>query len=129
MKPLIDADLAAITTQHDRVLFNLGVNDIAVGLPAQAQWESDAGYILDAFHAKFPLAKVYVMRVYNQAYPAESDTLDGWVGNVVAARPGWALLGPDERTFLPGNLADDVHPTDAGYVLTAQQWRSVVWGY
>jgi lysophospholipase L1-like esterase len=129
MKPLLTADLAAITTQHDLVLFNLGANDAAAGLPEQVQWEADAGYILDAFHAKWPLAKVYMMRVYRVGYEAACDTVDGWIANVVAARPGWAFLGPDERTFLPGNLVDDVHPTVAGYVLTAQQWRSVVWGY
>jgi lysophospholipase L1-like esterase len=135
MKALIDADLAARTEPAvQAVLFNLGANDMNA-LPAEAVWESDALYIIDAIRAKWPSAKVYIMRPWTRgAGMATANTLAGWIGTVVAARPGGAFLGPDERVFLENGdngvtyTIDGTHPNAAGYALTAAQWKTVL-GY
>jgi lysophospholipase L1-like esterase len=136
MKALIDADLAASTQPAVQyVLFNLGANDMAA-LPAEAVWEADALYIIDALKVKWPSVKVYLMRPWTRpAGMATANTLAGWIATVVAARAGVAYSGPDERVFLENGddgatymVADGIHPNAAGYALTAAQWKTVL-GY
>jgi len=135
MKPLIDADLAANTNPFVQfAVVNLGANDVVAGLPAEAAWEADLGYILDAIKVKWPAAKVYVMRPWRRYYAAGCNTLAGWIATVVGARAAWAFVGPDERVFLENGdngatyTDDGVHPNAAGYSLTAAQWIAVL-GY
>lgn len=114
------------------VLINLGTNDlpgIQSGSITQTPWVNNMGTILDAVHAKWPSAKVYLMRVYWSAYPAAQDTLDDtYIPAVLSGRGAWAFVGPDERTFIPGNTADGTHPNAHGYDLTAAEWQTVM-GY
>jgi len=100
----IDADLAGIATVYADILVNLGANDVVV-LPAEATWKANMGYVLDALHAWRPVARIFVARVWRTAEVADCDTLDGWIGDLVATRP-WAILGVDERTFLEAVSTD-----------------------
>jgi lysophospholipase L1-like esterase len=130
----IDTYLAAYTGEPvESVLVNLGANDVGSAL-AQATWEGQLGYILDAMNAKWPGVKVYVMRPWRRGYAAECNTLATWIANVVGARAAWAFDGPDERVFLENGddgttyTSDGIHPNAAGFALTAVQWQTAL-GY
>lgn len=133
-KAQIDAFLASVTDSDGAkvVLINLGTNDlpgIRAGTITQAAWVSDMGYILDAVHVKWPSALAYLMRVYRSDYTAEQDELDDtYIPAVLATRGAFAFVGPDERTFLPGNVTDTTHPNETGYALTAAEWQTAM-GY
>lgn len=128
----IDAELAASSASPTYILFNLGANDVG-GLPAEATWKADAGYILDAMHAKWPGAIIYMTRAWRRDYGAECNTLAGWIADLVAARD-YCRTGPDERVFLENGddgatyTVDGIHPNAAGYALTAAQWQTAI-GY
>ena len=110
-----------------------GANDANDGV-TEATWKANYGYILDAIHAKWPNALLYVMRPWTRGYNAECDLFAAWIGDLVTARAGWAFLGPDERDFLENGddgvtyTSDGTHPNTAGYALTAAQWQAVM-GY
>jgi lysophospholipase L1-like esterase len=132
----IDASLAAYSSTVDQVrwvLLNIGANDANDGV-TEANWKTNYGYILDAIHAKWPNALLYVMRPWTRGYDAVCDDFAAWIGDLVTARAGWAFLGPDERDFLENGddgvtyTVDGTHPTTAGYALTAAQWQAVM-GY
>jgi len=133
MKALVDADLAAMTTGTPTIImFNLGANDV-VSLPAEATWKANLVYILDAFHAKWSGAKVYVMRPWRRGEAADCNTLATWIAAVIAdGRSAWAFVGPDERVFLEGGddgvtyTVDGIHPNATGYALTGLKWVEVV---
>ena len=133
MQALIDADLAAMTTPPvSKVLFNLGANDMG-GLPAEATWEGNVLYLLDAFRAKWPTVEVYIARPWRRGFDADSDTLAGWIGTVVAAR-SFAHLGPDERVTIKAgdngntNTWDGVHYSPTGASAWASAWVTAL-GY
>jgi lysophospholipase L1-like esterase len=126
----IAAELATLTYTPDKILFNLGANDVAA-LPAEATWKADMGTILDAMNAKWPSAQIYIMRPWKRDEAADCNSLATWIGDIVTARSTYCHLGPDERVFLEGGddgatyTADGIHPNAAGYTLTANQWISV----
>jgi lysophospholipase L1-like esterase len=125
MKPLIDADLLALSDQMDAVIWNLGANDIGYGLPDEATWRADALYILDAMHVKWPNVLIYVMTPWYQQYPAGTVTLKGYIANLIPLR-AFLRAGPDETIFIENGdngatySADGVHPNTAGYAVWAQ---------
>jgi lysophospholipase L1-like esterase len=132
--PDIDTELAAYdgTEGYTDILVNLGAGDV-VSLPVEATWKTQFGYILDALHAKWPQARVFVMRVWRQGLDANCDTYAGWIDDILASR-SWAQVGPDERVFLKqeddgaSRCPDGVHPNSLGYWWTAEEWRSIL-GY
>lgn len=108
------------------VLLNWGVNDTN-SMPTEAQWKADYLTILDAVHAKWPHAEVYLMRPWKTGKDTECDTLAGWIDDIVASRD-FANLGPDERLWLKGAdngatmTSDGVHYSEAGAAECAHQW-------
>jgi len=59
---VIAADLAAATgTAPAHVLLNLGTND-AAALPAEETWKADYATIIEAIHAKWTSAKIYLAK-------------------------------------------------------------------
>lgn len=131
-KIAIDAALAAAVGTPNYILYNLGANDV-VAMPAQATWETNTAYILDAMHTKWPSAQIYLMRVWIRAQLANCNTLATWQGNVLATRSAWAHVGPDERIFLENGddgaryTSDGTHPrVQEGYILTAAQWKTAL---
>ena len=146
LQTTIDASLAAISTQQEVVLYNMGANDIYhdngaggidVGLPLEADWKADTAYILDAIHAHSPAATIYAMDTWVRVPPAavgDMATLKTWRAAVLATRGPWAVAGPDEDVFLENGdngvtyTSDGVHPNAAGNALTALQWEALIGG-
>jgi lysophospholipase L1-like esterase len=128
----IDAELATRTDVPDHVLINLGANDADDGV-TEGDWKTGYAYILDAVHAKWPNANIYLMRPWRRDNDAVCDDFATWIADIIAdGRSSWAFEGPDERVFLENGdngttyTTDGTHPTAAGYTLTAEQWVSVI---
>lgn len=137
----IDAMIALHPGRADYILINLGVNDVNGDTQDVLRdgtgdaWKADMDYVLDALHAAYPDALIYMMRVWKRGDATVQSKLD-FIDDVmlpafVAARP-YCHLGPDERVFLEGGddgvtyTTDGIHPNEAGYTLTAQQWAAVL---
>lgn len=133
MKALVDADLAAMSGPSvSKVLFNLGANE--VGTVAEATWEANVLYILDAFRAKWPSVEVYIARPWRRGFDADCDDIAAWIDVVVAAR-SFAHLGPDERVTIKAgddgatNTWDGVHySVPVGATAWAEAWKTTL-GY
>lgn len=126
------AFIATQTQDPEHILVNLGTNDLPdlrVGTQTEASWTAAMGDLIDLFHAQWPSAKVYLMRVYRSDYTAEQDAMDDtYIPAVLSTRSLWAFSGPDERTFLPGHVLDTTHPDTSGTILTAAAWQTAM-GY
>lgn len=136
---LIDAKLAAYTgVEPVIVLINFGANDAAgIGTAyTESEWKLRYGYILDAYHTKWPGAQVYVAKAYIRSCTT-CDTMAAWIDDVLAPRSAWAHVGLDERGV--GGLewtdagmtyyGDTKHYADpAGYIRAAQLWQTAL-GY
>ena len=101
------------------VLCNWGANDVNV-LPAEATWKANYLAIIDAIVAKWPQAKVRLSRPWRRNYGSQCNTIAGWIADIVAARPGVASIGDDERAWLEHGddgatrTSDGIHYNDAG---------------
>lgn len=128
-KAAIDAALAAAVGTPAFCWINLGANDVT-GMPAEATWKANMLYIIDAVGTKWPGCVCVLARVWRRGYAANCNTLAGWISDVVAARPGLARPGPDERVFLENGddgatyTTDGTHYTTAAYDLAAPLWRA-----
>jgi len=115
------------------VLCNWGANDVNV-LPAEATWKANYLAIIDACVAKWPQAKVYLTRPWRRGYAIQCNTLAAWIADIVAARPGIAFAGDDERVWLESGdngaamTSDGIHYSAAGQAAKALQVKSVL-GY
>ena len=126
-------------------LVNYGVNDIYYphgygGGPSgishldEAAWKARLGAMLDAVHAKFPAAIIYVTRPWMRGYDADCDTLAGWIATVLSTRSPWAVAGDDERVWLKGAdngatmTSDGLHYSTTGNAQKAVQMKTVM-GY
>lgn len=103
------------------IMCNLGINDVSGGT-AEATFKASYLTVLDALHAKWPDAKVGLMKLYRPA--GGTDNVNSWIDYVITQRPPFVSTGPDENTFLPGHMADTVHPDATGYALTAAAWQT-----
>lgn len=134
MQGTVDADLAAMaaTTAPTHILVNLGVNDVAGGLPVEATWNANLAYILDAFHTKWPAAKVYVVKPWYRGGAVGCNTVAGRIDTVLSTRSAWAFVGHDERVWMEGGddgatmTHDGVHVSVAGAAECARQWRTIL---
>lgn len=118
-------------------LINLGVNEMAA-LPAAATWKSDYSYIIDALLTGCPSAKVYLTKPWKRGYDAESNTVSGWIDDIVAAyvisNPNHVYVADDERVWMKGGddgatmTTDGVHYSTAGKAEKVAQMRTVL-GY
>jgi lysophospholipase L1-like esterase len=115
-----------------RVLINLGVNDMG-SLPAEAAWEANYLSMIDAILAKWPTARVYLMRPWKQGFDALSATLHSWIDVIRAARAAAVFVGPDEAIWLKGSdngvtntPGDGIHYSAAGNAACVAQWMAVL---
>lgn len=139
MLTYVNANLSSLSSADapDYILINLGANDVKnstfAGL-TEAGLKADYLDLLDQFHAKWPNAQMYLMRVWRSSADADLSNLtafNGWVDDIIAARD-FVYAGPDERVFLEGGdngatyTVDGTHPNAAGYALTATQWQTAM---
>lgn len=137
LKAAIDADLAAVSVTCHYAFVNIGINDIANGLPAdRAQVESDLKYVLDALHAKWPACRILVASIWSRnTADGRHDTFDDvWIASVLSQCP-YAEVGVDERIWIEGgddgvtNTYDGLHYSNpAGYTAISSGWMSAI-GY
>lgn len=112
------------------VLINIGAHDLIFGLPDAATWISEYESDLDAMHAAWPNAQIYLMRPWQQGSDADAATMHGWIDTVIAARSTFTHAGPDEAVWLKstdnGATYGTLHYTAAGERECAQQWLKVL---
>lgn len=134
----IETILANIPANVGHILLQIGTNDLALGLPAEATWKANYRAIIERLHAQCPNAQIGLARpVYLQAIPpstpvAETATLKQWIEDV-EAEYAYCFLGPDETALEGGdgyvtNFVDRAHCTAAGYTATAAAWQTAM-GY
>lgn len=128
MKTYIDSNLSGVTEQADLITINLGAVDVT-SMPAEATWKANLNSIIASLQAKWPAAPIYIARPWQRNYTAESNTLAGWIADVVTA--GSKLyLGTDERVWMEGGddgatmTSDGVHYSAAGELACAVQWKA-----
>ena len=115
------------------VLCNWGANDVGA-LPAEATWKANYLAIIDSCVAKWPQAKVYLTRPWRRGYAIQCNTLAAWIADIVAARPGIAFAGDDERVWLEGGdngatmTVDGIHYSAAGQTAKAAATKAAM-GY
>lgn len=136
-KAAVDAELAALAANTpDYILYNLGANDVTA-MPVQATWQTNALYIWDAMHVKWPNAIIYVMRIWVRGQLANVTTYDDtWLPTAVALRSSFVFLHAalDERVILEAGddgvtyTVDGVHPNRAGYIRMGAAWQTAL-GY
>jgi lysophospholipase L1-like esterase len=117
------------------IVIDLGVNDVGFTapwvLPNQTTWQNDYLAVLDALHAQWPNALVYITKPYKGGGDdSVFDTMAGWVDNVVAAR-AFARAGDDERSWFKPNIGtystDNLHfNTTAGQAAKAAAVEAVL---
>jgi hypothetical protein len=136
MKALIDTHLAAITGNiPEAVIINLGTNDLPT-LPDETAWKTNYRYIIAAFHAKWPNAKIYLAKpVRLSATPpsspvAATSTLHQWIDDLIAEQT-YVYEGIDETDLENSDqyvtyFADAAHPNEAGYAKGAEYWQTAM---
>lgn len=99
-------------------------------LPNQTTWQNNYLAILDAIHAQYPSALVYITKPYKSGgVDSVFDTMAGWIDNVVATR-AFARVGDDERSWLPPYLdPDGVHFFNAAAQAAKVNQMKTVLGY
>lgn len=116
------------------VLLNWGVNDIRFQTLVESTWKAQYLTIIDAVHARWPDAHVYLALPWVTGYDAGCDTLATWIGDIQASRSSFVSIGHDERVWLKGAdngatmTSDGVHYSTAGKNECAAQWRTAM-GY
>lgn len=130
----IDTMLSDIGIEIPKSIFvNLGVNEQS-SLPAEATWKTNYQYCIDAFHTKWSSATIYISKPWKRGYTTEANTMAGWVDDLIAANPGVASAGHDERTWLENGdngvtmTYDGVHYSAAGIAEIIDQWLTIL-GY
>lgn len=116
---LIDAALATRFDDPTIVFCNVGVNDFGVIDPEDTVTNYRA--ILTSLRS-WTDAPIGIMRPWKEGSDAAADEFaDVLLPDIMDGFEN-IFIGPDEREYLPANTADGIHPTPAGYELTAQLW-------
>jgi hypothetical protein len=116
---LLPAALDAMVTTYPcaPALHYILLSEVTYGnyVGQEAAYQAALGVTLDALHAKYQSALIYVSRTWHQGADAESDDWAARIGVEVAARPDFARLGDDERVWGKGadngatNYSDGTH--------------------
>lgn len=123
----IDAALAAVTGYVDYVLINLGGYDLA-SLPDEASYEASLTYVLEAVHAKWGVAKIYIAYPWQPSYDANAVTVSGWHDTVIdyrEIRTFDTFAGIDIQTAIEGHTSG-VNPDATGTTALAAAWAALL---
>jgi lysophospholipase L1-like esterase len=134
-KAIVDANLAAAVSTPENVCINLGSND-ASSIPAEADFKSNYRYIIEAIHAKWGSAKIYLTKPVRlsgsppSAPTASTLTIHGWIDTLVGEY-AYVYAGVDETGMAGGdgyvtNYTDTTHMTGAGQLLYSHLLRSAM---
>ncbi len=115
--------------EHVAALVNIGVNDFGTSSPGPSvtQWIADMTTVIDAVHAQWPDALVFLMRPWKRGFDARADQFAAAIDIIIAARD-FTRLGPDERIWLKGsdngttNTTDGIHYSVAGESACVDAW-------
>jgi lysophospholipase L1-like esterase len=124
--------LVGVTTLSNHVFINLGVNDWVSGLPNETTWKANYQTIIDAVHAKFADAKIYIVKPWSRNHNSDAVTVAGWIDDIIAANSGVVFAGHDESGWLKGAddgatmTSDGVHYSTAGNAECISQWETVL---
>lgn len=126
----IDGLLAAyVEPPPTYILSNLGVN----GLFGSAEEKVRYQYIIDALHAKFPSALIFIAKPWKVDYDERADGFATMVDELISENVGYTALGHDERVWAKGSdngatMLDSggVHYSDAGNVECGSQWATII---
>ncbi len=124
--------LAGQPNNHTHVVINLGVNDF--GIATMGPWIADMETVIDAVHARYPQASIWVMYPWKRSFDATAATYHTWVDQIITDRP-FVIAGPDEAVWLKGsddgatNTYDGIHYSYAsgppnGETACAAQWQT-----
>lgn len=103
-------------------------------MQSQNETTDKANYqlIIDAIHAKWPLAKIYLSKPWKQGFDTEGATFAGWIDDLITANSGVCFEGINENVWFKNGVAtysdDGIHYNAAGKIECANQWETVL-GY
>jgi len=115
------------------VLINLGVNEIGAP-PASATWRANYQTIIDAVHAKWAIAVIYIAYPWRQGFDANAAVLHGYIDQLLTDNVGLCVAGPDEVAVIQPpddgatNTTDGIHYSAAGNVAWASAWETTLLG-
>lgn len=139
LRAVIDARIAYRYGYPTKILMNFGSNELGSALPAEATWKNDYRYCIEALHAAYPDASIYLakpVRLIDAIPPSTpvvaSATLWGWIDDLVAEY-SYVYAGIDETALEGGdsyltNLVDYTHYTAAGKTAVTGLWKTAI-GY
>jgi hypothetical protein len=119
------------------IFINLGVNDVGYippwSLPDEVVWKSNYLALVDACHAQWPAAQIYLSKPWKAQSGGNDisfDTLATWIDAIVAQRSSFVQVGDDERLwFKPkasGLSVDGIHPNKAGQLAAKNAKRALL---
>lgn len=124
MAAAINTTLATVTSGLvTPVVIDIGVNDFGGGSSA-ATWQNNVLTVVDAVHAKWPGAQVWITKPWKQGQDAEADEYATRVDAVVVARSAFTFALDDERGWLKTCVATCT--TDGIHFFTATGQSSAV---
>jgi hypothetical protein len=138
MKTFMDTNLAAETETPEFVLINMGTNDAAATITAEATFKTAYNGIIDLCQAKWPGVPIYCQHIY-RADSAQTITnsgvINGYIDACITTQGEGVSLGPQDDVYIENGDAgatylatDKVHYALAAHALVAAQWYSVL-GY
>lgn len=122
------------TNPADIILLHIGTNDISQGQTVSST-VTNVRQILDSIDAKSTATEVFLARIINRTdgYSAATTTYNVQLQALANTRiaNGDLITVVDQEAALnyPSDLADAVHPNDAGYAKMAQCWFTPVSSY
>lgn len=132
IKASIDTNIALHSQAYVNYLFiNLGANENTTDWAA---WESDYCYIIDALLAKWPGARIYLVKAWSRGRDAYYTTMHGHIDDIIALYPGKVFAGHDESVWLKSTddgytmTIDGTHYSSAAHTECAAQWKTIL-GY
>lgn len=129
----VSSNISSVDGDTELIWINIGVNDAAGTLPAEATWKANLQSIISDFHTQCPAADIYISRVWASSDPTDCATINGWINDVVALY-AYVYAGDDESVWLENGdngatyTSDGTHYNAAGNLEAANQ-RLAALGY
>jgi lysophospholipase L1-like esterase len=124
------------TNPADIILLHIGTNDISQG-QTNSSTVSEVNEILDKIDAKSTATVVFLARIINRNDGQSlinktrryNDSLESLANRRIANGDLIFVVDQESALSYPADLADAVHPNDAGYGKMAQRWFTALSNY